>query len=416
MLTKFGSSAMVGQFIFGLTITAPLFALANLDLKNIQATDSRGEYIFSEYLSLEMITVLCALGIVAGIVLFSGYTREISLIILAVGVSKAIECISGVFFGLFQQRERMDRVGRSLMLKGPLSLFGMAFGVYLTDSVLGGAGALVVMWALVLFAYDIRNGVLILKFMPHSGISQTKAGKGREVLGNRWKWTRLGKLFRLSFPRGLSELFISLQTNIPRYFVEQYLGSSMLGIFAALAYFDRPGKLFMHALGLSAAPRLSQQYNAGNARYFALFLTKLVGIGALLGVGGVLVAFVGGELILTLFYRPEYARQDVFFLFMVAAGLGYMSTILTYGLIASRRLRSQMFLEVSIMALLILLCVWLIPSDGLHGAAMALVIARSVEVGIALSITVASVLALRKPGILELAKNLRNNMPGAKNA
>jgi O-antigen/teichoic acid export membrane protein len=395
-LAKLSSPELVGQFALGLTITAPVYEFASFELRNVQAADAGREYSFGDYLNLRIITTILALLVIVGIVLTSNYHREIALIILAVGVSKAIESISDIFFGLFQQKERMDRIAKSMILKGPLSLFALSLGVFLTESVFWGMMGLVAIWALVLFSYDIRSAVLVLKSMPQLGIATANPDKQNEALRPSWEMKKLAKLARLALPLGFAGLLSSLHINIPRYFVERHLGAPMLGIFAALSYFDRAGKLVMHALGRSATSRLSKFYATGKGSAFGSLILKLVSIGVLLGGVGVFVALFAGEIILTLFYQPEYAIQNVFVTLMVGAGLSYVATFLYYGLIASRYFLAQMFLYVIVTGALVLLCVLLIPSGGLGGAAKAVAIARGLEAGGAIAITVYSLLALRR--------------------
>jgi O-antigen/teichoic acid export membrane protein len=395
-IAKLSSPSLVGQFALGISITAPVYMFASLELRNVQAADARCEYSFGDYLSLRIITTILALLVIVGIVRAANYHLEIGLTILAVGVCKAIESISDVIFGLFQQKERMDRVAKSMILKGPISLFALSLGVYLTGSVFWGTVGLAVVWALVLFSYDIRSGMLILKCMPELSIATGNPDKQGGPMHPSWEMRKLARLAWLALPLGLASMLISLQANIPWYFVERHLGTSMLGIFAALAYFDRSGKLVMHALGRSATSRLSQYYVTGNGSAFGLLLLKLVSIGALLGGVGVLVAFFAGEIILKFFYQSEYAMQHVFMTLMVGAGLSYVATFLHYGMIASRYFRAQMLLHVIVTAALVLICVLLIPSGGLSGAAMAVAIARGLEAGGAMAITVYSVSALRR--------------------
>ena len=49
VLAKLGSPEMVGRFALGLSITAPIVMFTNLQLRQIQATDARGEYRFGDY-------------------------------------------------------------------------------------------------------------------------------------------------------------------------------------------------------------------------------------------------------------------------------------------------------------------------------------------------------------------------------
>ena len=71
-------------------------------------------------------------------------------------------------------------------------------------------------------------------------------------------------------------------------------------------------------------------------------MTKLIGIGALLGGVSVLASLVIGREVLIIFYQPEYAEHtDVFVWLMVAASMGYVSSILGYGMTAARHLGSR---------------------------------------------------------------------------
>src|SRR5262245_39938900 len=54
VLAKLGDAVMVGKFSLGLAICAPVFLFCNLNLRGVQATDTNGEYTFSNYLSLRL--------------------------------------------------------------------------------------------------------------------------------------------------------------------------------------------------------------------------------------------------------------------------------------------------------------------------------------------------------------------------
>ncbi|TAD84595.1 MAG: lipopolysaccharide biosynthesis protein, partial [Oscillatoriales cyanobacterium] len=158
VLAKLGSPEMVGQFTLGLAVTAPVIMFTNLQLRSIQVTDAKGEYVFADYLGLRLIGTGLALLIIAGITLKAGYSWETSLVILAIGLAKAFESISDIFYGLIQQHERMDKIAIALMIKGPLSLLLLVIGVSVTGSVVGGAIGLAIAWGLILCFWDIRNG------------------------------------------------------------------------------------------------------------------------------------------------------------------------------------------------------------------------------------------------------------------
>ena len=375
ILAKLGSPIMVGQFALGLAVTAPIIMFANLQLRAVQATDAKHEYLFGDYLGLRLIAIALALFVIVAISFFSGYREDTMLVILVIGVAKAFESTSDIFFGLLQQHERMDRIAKSMMLKGFLSLLALGIGVYLTRSTLWGVIGLAVIWALILIYYDLKSGALILRL---SQITNPSANIKIDdsTLSPRWDKAKLRKLALLALPLGFVMLLISLNVNIPRYFIEHYLGERQLGIFAAISYLMVAGTTIVSALGQSASPRLAKYYASGNHTAFRDLLVKLVAIAMLLGLAGLLVVIFAGRELLTLLYRPEYAKHvDIFLWAMVAAGISYITSFLGYGMTAARYFKVQMPLFTVVILVLIIACFWLIPAYGLLGAAMALTIA-----------------------------------------
>lgn len=386
VLAKLGSPEIVGQFTLGLAITGPVLMFTNLQLRTIQATDARQQYTFRDYLALRLIATGLALLIILGITLAANYYREMSVAILVVGIARALESISDVFYGLLQQQERMDRIAVSMIVKGFLSLLFLSIGVYLTHSVLWGVVGLAIATAVVLFGYDIRSGALVLKASqpePQSEISEDSELAIK--LRPRWDLHTLRKLVWLALPLGFVMMLISLNINIPRYFIEHYLGERELGIFAAISYLMVATGTVVNALGQSTSPRLAKYYAAGNRVAFRRLLLKLVGVGTLLGVAGVLVAIVTGQKLLTLMYQPEYAKHtDLFVMVMSAAGVSGIASFLGYGMSAARYFQIQMPLFSLVTITSTIACFWLIPINGLQGAAMALMIAAIVEASVAL--------------------------------
>jgi O-antigen/teichoic acid export membrane protein len=374
VLAKFGSPEMVGQFTLGLAVTAPVVLFTSLQLRQIQATDVQHKYLFGDYLGLRLISATISLLAIAVITLTAGYRWETSLVILAIGLSKIIESISDIFYGLFQSRERMDRIAISLTIRGPLSLLMLAIGIHISGTVLGGTIGLVVAWALVLIFYDIPNGITILRAVSaHQNTAQIAHSTHR--LQPRFNFSVLRNLVGISLPLGVVMMLISLNANIPRYFIEHHLGERELGIFSALSYLMVAGTIVVSALGQSASPRLAKYYAAGRSKDFQSLLFKLVVMGTVLGAASVSIAAIAGEQVLAILYRPEYAKHGyLFVLLMVAAGIGYIASFLGYGMTAAQYFRVQMPLFTIVTGISALVCYWLIPSQGSIGAAIALIV------------------------------------------
>jgi O-antigen/teichoic acid export membrane protein len=385
VLAKLGTPAMVGQFTLGLAVTAPIILFTNLQLRQIQTTDVDQKYQFGDYFGLRLICAGLSLLTICTITSTAGYRWETSLVILVIGVAKILESISDVFHGLFQYHERMDRIALSLMIKGPLSLLLLAIGIWLTGNVLGGTIGLAAIWAIVLIFYDIPSGIAILRAVAPADTIPTPDRNRR--LQPRFNFRDLRSLVRLSLPLGLVMMLISLNANIPRYFIEHHLGERELGIFSALSYLMVAGNIVVSALGQSASPRLAKYYAAGNSQDFKNLVLKTLLIGTLLGGLSILMAAIAGRQILTLLYRPEYATQDyLFILLMVSAGIGYIASFLGYAMTSAQYFRVQIPLCLITTGVSAICCFWLVPSQGLIGAAIALIVSAIVQIGFSLAI------------------------------
>jgi O-antigen/teichoic acid export membrane protein len=371
VLAKLGSPTIVGQFALGLAVTTPVIMFANLQLRGVQATDAKRQYLFGHYLGLRLITTTLAQLVVVAIVFAVGYRWETALVILAVSVAKGLESVSDVFYGLLQQHERMDRVATSLMIKGPLSLLALGVGMLLTGSVLVGVLGLAVVWAILLLGYDVRSGAMVLS--PSRG-SWT-------WVRPRWAWGPIGRLAWLASPLAFVMMLGSLNTSLPRYFVERSLGEAQLGIFTAIAYLIVAGETVVGAMGQSAGPRLARYYAQGDARAFRALLGKQLGIAGVLGVAGILAALLAGAELLSLLYGPFYADHgDLLRWVMVAAAATYVASALGYAMASARYFGAQVPLVLVVAGVSTIACSWLIPTHGLRGGAMAMVLAALVWV------------------------------------
>ncbi len=361
VIAKLGTPEMVGQFALAFAIAAPVFMFTNLALRSVQVTDAAHAYRFGEYLVLRLAMTALGLATVAGLLLVTDYERSIVLVTALVGVAKASESLSDICYGLMQQRERMDLIARSLVLKGLGSLGAVTSILALTGSLVLAVAGLAASWLLLFAAFDLRRTRLF-------DTSERPGGGTRAVRPGR-----LRRLAVLALPLGLAMMLISLNSSIPRYFIEEALGERALGFYSALAYLVIGGATVVHALGQSASPRLAQTYAAGDRRGFARLLGRLVALTLAFGCAGWLGAFLLGRPILGAVYTPEYAAYaPLFTALMGVAVLWYATDLLGYGLTAMRAFKVQLPILAVSTAANALLCAWLLPRLGLVGAVWAL--------------------------------------------
>jgi O-antigen/teichoic acid export membrane protein len=394
VLAKVGNPEMVGQYGLAMAVATPVLALSTLQLRAVLTTDVRKRIHFGEYLGFRLLTTLLSLVVIGAIALvmrfpgllggmFAGrthYSRDSTWVILIVGVAQALEIVSDLYYARMQFYEHMDRIAKSMIVRGALGLAAMGAGIYLTHSVIWGALGLTLARALVILTYDIRRRTHV---QPHQA-SDAKQSRdvqeaAQESLRPRWNASVQMELLRTSITLGVIAMLVSLLPNIPRYFIAGSQGERALGIFTATAFLVSSGNLIINALGQSAFVRLARHYGAGDVAGFNSLLLKLLGIAAVLGLGGIGVAVFFGHMLLTLLYRPEYAEHtDVLIAMMVGGAMTYVSGLMASAVTSARCFSRQIPVLATAVGAAALASMILVPKYGLLGAAFAVIITSTV--------------------------------------
>jgi O-antigen/teichoic acid export membrane protein len=361
VLVKMGTPESVGRFALGSAIATPAIMFAQLQLRVVQATDVQQRYSFSEYFTVRLLSLTLALLLILGLS-FWQYTDVKAWIIVAFGLAKGVESLGDIYHGLFQQRERLDYVAQSKIIKGILSLLMLSVLFYLTRSVLWGVMGLIFSWGLSWLLYDIPHGRRILRTSDSElAISPLRSR------------ARLMEIVKLALPLGLVMMMISLNTTIPRYFVERYQGEGSLGIFTAMTYIPVVGSIVVNALAQASIPRLARYHAAKKDRAFISLLIKMAVITLGLSLSSIWLALLVGRQLLILLYTPEYASYDsVFVWVMISGGAKYLGTLLGAPVSAMQRFRVQFWVHASSIVLLGAASYLLVPEYGLRGAVWAI--------------------------------------------
>jgi O-antigen/teichoic acid export membrane protein len=106
-----------------------------------------------------------------------------------------------------------------------------------------------------------------------------------------------------------------------------------------------------------------------------------------MGVAGVVVAFIAGDKVLTLLFGPAYAASaKVFAIIMLAGALGYAVSAQGYAMTAARELVPQVPLLAGVAVVTTVSSWWLVPRQGLTGAAEAWLLGGVVQLIISTAI------------------------------
>jgi O-antigen/teichoic acid export membrane protein len=378
ILAHGGGAVAVGEFALAVAVTTPIMMFAQLRLRDVVATDTTGERPFSDYLTLTALTAVAAIPVVLVVAwLLEGWT-PLLWTVLAWATARGIESLSLILYGLEQQRDEMSRVGRSMIARGVLAVILVAVVFSLTHRVALAAAAIASAYAAVLVLYDAR-------------------GTFREILNTegfrRPEFRALRTLAIGALPLGVFALLTSLNDNIPRLLLNGAHGIAALGVFGAFGFIIVGGSTVTRALGQAAGPRLAGALAKDDAILFRTQLLNLLGVAIGLAVLALAVAALFGAVFLRLAFGPEFAaHQSDFMLVVFYAGLLFMASPLTVALIAARRYRAQMAIQIAAVASVLLVGIVAIPPLGITGAALSLIAGGVVRVsasGLLLAIVVA---------------------------
>jgi O-antigen/teichoic acid export membrane protein len=328
VIARLGGPENVGKFGISLAVTAPVVIFCNLSLRQVLVTDSEGTKCFSDYFCIRILSTLFGLLLIGILAFWGQYQNGTASVIIAVGLSKAFEAISDIFYGLQQRNERFDIVAGSLILRGALGVLSLAFAMWMTRSLVIGVCAMAGTWGLVLLVYDVP--------FSHKIRSRTTPLE-KKAVPLAFLAKRRPKIVWIALPLGLSTLLASLTTNIPSYFIEYYLGESSLGLFVAMAYFPAIGARAIIAIGQTALPRLSKAYASKEYERWLSLMKKMHILALAVGMGGVLGTLFWGEHLVILVYGKKFIYHETLLIALMIGGLvNYLATVAAFGAISTR--------------------------------------------------------------------------------
>ncbi len=337
--------AELGRFSLALSIYGPLILFAGLQLRPLFLSDPSAERNFSQYLATRIALVsIVWISVTLGAGLF---LRGEVVLVLLVGGLRSFEAVSDLCYGRFQLDGRYWQVAKSQMRRGiAMAMGGFAGGLW------GGS----VEWVALIALSVAGLGTVMDLLALHSAISRVRAP-------DVWKMTKRAA------PLGIVACLLSLSTSLPVYVLGISRTSAEVGVFAALASFIVVGSSAIMAAGQVVAPSFARFRDANHRIAFERILSRMLAFAASLGIIGVLLALVIGELVLSLTFGKQVASDSHLLVPMMAVGgLAYASAMLRQALIALGLHTHQLVVLSCASAVLGIAALAMIPVWGVGGA------------------------------------------------
>jgi O-antigen/teichoic acid export membrane protein len=319
IIVKFLSTQEVGLFTLAYAITAPFFMFSNLQLKSIYVVDHRrNSYDFNYFL----IRILSVIIVILFIFLYSYINNYNILIIILVTIIKAVESFFDIIHSNFQKQEKMEFMSRSIILQSICSLIVFVITLYLTKSLILSLTSIIVTLLFILFLYDIR---ILFK------INKINLRYLLFIKKHIYHKTNLKFLKQLIFnalPLGLAVFIGSYLTNLPRIYVEKYLGIEQLAFFGAMSYMTIGFFQLLLPIQIVLRPKLAKFLKNRDYKNFNKYLLYAIIVTIFFGLFLEIVFVNFGDYIIYKIYNKDYIDYSYILILLILAQI--LITITSY--------------------------------------------------------------------------------------
>ena len=364
----------IGRFALGLAINTPVFALCLMQLRVVIASDTEREYAFEAYLGLRLVSILLAVIFIVILSTTIHLSPDSLEAVLIISLYKCIESLSDVYYGYMHQRERLDLIAKSNIVRGPAYLIAIAGGYLVFGNLESALTTLVLMWAAIFILVDLKF-MADLRISEHSKCN-TKPAKIKPQFNRKF----LASIALTSLPLGLVMSVVALNANAPRYIVRYFYGESGLGVFALIVYLGIAGNLLISAIGNATLPRIANLYSNKQLAATRTLMLRILSLVTIISGIGCFSASIFGRDILNFFYGNNYGQYSTFFTcFAFAIALSFIASILGYWITAMRCFQAQVPIQISTLLATASSCLILTPKFGLSGAAIGIAIGYFIQ-------------------------------------
>lgn len=360
LLAKLSDPTTVGIYALAQALCIPIGEVAKMGLREIHSSSTSGPYLFGNYLALRLVAAGVALVLMVASGILQTNSAVVIWVVVLYALTRCMELVSDMVHGLFQANERMDYIGRSLCLLGPLSLLFLSAGYWTTGSLVVAVFGQFLAQLLVLAFYDVPMGRRCAKL------------RSSEAVRPIWDRGALQGLALQALPLAIATILVMIAVYLPRLVVESALGLSALGLFAALTALAMSPNRVVNSMGIAVSVRLAHYHAAGDRARFVGLLGRFALSVAACGTLAVAIAAAFGDAILGLVYTAEFAQGNLFAWLAGAATLRCIADVLKFGMVASRRFW-WLAVQYGVVALVAVSTSFtLIPRLGLTGAGIAM--------------------------------------------
>lgn len=344
-LTEFSEYALV------LSICSPIFLFFNMNIR-VLTTTKGNEFSKSEFGLLRIVSLVFAF-LLASSIAFLVLDGHIYSLFIVLALFRGFDGLFEWSYGFFLKSEASSNIGMSQIFRSFALAIPILIGLLIYEPTLFEFFMFTIIGLSVVFlCYDNRKQPL-LSFQ----YTELKIVKNLALVG---------------LPLGMVALFDSLCIQIPKYTLEYYKESELVGVFTSLFVFLQTMSYTGFALVNSTLPSLSTYIQNKNKQAVSNLVKKSSIIMFLMTIGFIIGVYFLGGWVLRLVYTPEIAlHKDVFIIMSIFTLPMQLTAVYAYVLYGFGRFKTYLLISLITVISCAILSIYFVQQLSILGAVLA---------------------------------------------
>ena len=287
-----------GYLSLAMSASSTCATIGLFSMRNFQISDVDEEFSISEYVGSRFITCLISI-IFCFVYCLQSSSLYQALCIIAFMSIRIAECSVDVIHGVDQKHERYDIIGKSLLIRGIITVVIFTCCLITVNDLFLSLGITGVANIFVVFAYDVKHTRCLEQIHPSFDVR------------------KIGVLLKKCLPLVIMSFLLSTIPLIPKSSIQTEINNEMLGIYSSIGSPTLVVQVFATYAFNPLLPRLAEYYSRRDYDEFLHVFHKLFIILVGFSIFVIIGASILGKYGLSILYGDDILSHYNLFLPLV---------------------------------------------------------------------------------------------------
>ena len=310
LVTRMLDNERADIFSIAWSISQLMAIIGTYQIRTYQATDVTEVFKFGQYLRFRAMTIIVMILCSVGYVWIKQYDAYKSIIVIIICLFRAVESLADIYEGYFQQKERLDLVGKACTYRIIISIFSFALVLFVFDNLLLACLTLLISFLVSFLLFNVRYSIGVKRFNI----------KERWDKNTRWVW----RLLKEGLPIFINAFLMMMITNAPKMKIDSAIALGELNNGVQTIF----NVLFMPASVLTLAyivfrPLLTKMaiaWTTGRKKYFLKIVAMIFVCLIVMAIVLLLGTYLFGIPVLSILYALDLKTYRGELLVMIIGG------------------------------------------------------------------------------------------------